>query len=40
MERKLNGVFDIAVNEEEVNGKRVFVSHCLNLGIASQGCSC
>ncbi len=39
MERKLNGVFDIAVNEEEVNGKRVFVSHCLNLGIASQGCS-
>ena len=29
--------FDIAVNEEIVNGKKVFVSHCLNLGIASQG---
>jgi len=31
------GAFDIAVNEEFVNNKRVFVSHCLNLGIASQG---
>lgn len=31
------GVFDIAVNEELVNGKKIFVSHCLNLGIASQG---
>jgi predicted RNase H-like HicB family nuclease len=29
--------FDIAVNEELVNRKKVFVSHCLNLGIASQG---
>ncbi|MEA2054429.1 MAG: type II toxin-antitoxin system HicB family antitoxin [Candidatus Thermoplasmatota archaeon] len=29
--------FDIAVNEELVNGKKVFVAHCLNLGIASQG---
>jgi len=29
--------FDIAVNEELVKGKKVFVSHCLNLGIASQG---
>lgn len=29
--------FDIAVNEELVNRKNVFVSHCLNLGIASQG---
>ncbi len=29
--------FDIAVNEEIVNNKKVFVSHCLNLGIASQG---
>jgi len=33
------GVFDIAVNEEFVNDKKVFVSHCLNLGIASQGSS-
>ena len=31
--------FDIAVNEEFVNKKKVFVSHCLNLGIASQGSS-
>lgn len=30
-------MFDIAVNEELVNGKKVFVAHCLNLGIASQG---
>ena len=29
--------FDIAVNEELVNDKKIFVSHCLNLGIASQG---
>ncbi len=29
--------FDIAVNEEMVNKKKVFVAHCLNLGIASQG---
>ena len=29
--------FDIAVNEEFVGNKKVFVSHCLNLGIASQG---
>ncbi|MBU0898317.1 MAG: type II toxin-antitoxin system HicB family antitoxin [Nanoarchaeota archaeon] len=32
-----HGMFDIAVNEEIVNDKKVFVSHCLNLGIASQG---
>lgn len=30
-------VFDIAVNEELVNNKKFLVSHCLNLGIASQG---
>ena len=29
--------FDIAVNEELVRNNKVFVSHCLNLGIASQG---
>jgi predicted RNase H-like HicB family nuclease len=31
--------FDIAVNEEIVKGKKVFVAHCLNLGITSQGYS-
>jgi len=29
--------FDVAVNEEMVRNKKVFVAHCLNLGIASQG---
>ena len=29
--------FDIVVNEEFVDKKKVFVVHCLNLGIASQG---
>ncbi|MBS3135215.1 type II toxin-antitoxin system HicB family antitoxin [Candidatus Woesearchaeota archaeon] len=29
--------FDIAINEEIVNNKKVFVAHCLNLGITSQG---
>jgi len=29
--------FDVAVNEELVRGKKIFVAHCLNLGIASQG---
>jgi len=29
--------FDIAINEEIVNKKKIFVAHCLNLGIASQG---
>jgi len=29
--------FDIAINEEFVNKKKVFVAHCLNLGITSQG---
>ena len=31
------GAFDVAVNEEIVNKKKVFVAHCLNLGIVSQG---
>jgi predicted RNase H-like HicB family nuclease len=38
MEKTKQG-FDIAVNEELVNGKKIFVAHCLNLGITSQGCS-
>ena len=29
--------FDIVINEEKVNKKNVFVVHCLNLGITSQG---
>ena len=29
--------FDIVVNEEYLNEKKIFVVHCLNLGIASQG---
>lgn len=29
--------FDIVINEERVNKKKVFVVHCLNLGITSQG---
>ena len=29
--------FDIAVNEEFLGKKKVFVAHCLNLGITSQG---
>lgn len=29
--------FDIAINEEFINKKKVFVAHCLNLGITSQG---
>lgn len=33
----MRGIFDIAVNEEFVNNKKVFVAHCLNLGIVSQG---
>lgn len=39
MARKVNGAFDIAVSEEILRGKKVFVAHCLNLGIASQGYS-
>lgn len=29
--------FDIAINEEFINKKKIFVIHCLNLGITSQG---
>ncbi|MBI2655113.1 type II toxin-antitoxin system HicB family antitoxin [Candidatus Woesearchaeota archaeon] len=29
--------FDIVINEEHVNKKNMFVAHCLNLGITSQG---
>lgn len=29
--------FDIVVNEEYLNKNKIFVAHCLNLGIASQG---
>jgi len=29
--------FDIVINEERVNKKKIFVVHCLNLGITSQG---
>jgi len=36
---KIKQGFDIAVNEELINGKKIFVAHCLNLGIASQGYS-
>ena len=34
MEKK---AFDIAISEEFLNKRRVFVVHCLNLGITSQG---
>ena len=33
----MSKAFDIVVNEEYVKKKKVFVAHCLNLGIASQG---
>ena len=29
--------FDVVINEEYLNKKKIFVAHCLNLGIASQG---
>ena len=29
--------FDIVINEEYMNNKKIFVVHCLNLGITSQG---
>ena len=29
--------FDIVINEEFVNKKKMFVVHCLDLGIVSQG---
>ena len=33
----MSKAFDIVVNEEYMNQKKIFVVHCLNLGIASQG---
>ena len=33
----MSKAFDIVVNEEYTNKKKIFVAHCLNLGIASQG---
>ena len=29
--------FDVVINEEFINKKKIFVVHCLNLGITSQG---
>ena len=33
----MSKAFDIVVNEEYMKKKKIFVAHCLNLGIASQG---
>ena len=33
----MSKAFDIVINEERLNKKKIFVVHCLNLGIASQG---
>ena len=33
----MSNAFDIVVNEEYMKKKKIFVAHCLNLGIASQG---
>ena len=33
----MSKAFDIVVNEEHMKKKKIFVAHCLNLGIASQG---
>ena len=33
----MSKAFDIVINEEYLNKKKIFVVHCLNLGIASQG---
>ena len=33
----MSQAFDIVVNEEYLNKKKIFVAHCLTLGIASQG---
>ena len=33
----MSKAFDIVINEERMNKKKIFVAHCLNLGIASQG---
>jgi len=29
--------FDIVINEEELNGKPIFIARCLNLDVSSQG---
>ncbi|HLC61821.1 MAG TPA: type II toxin-antitoxin system HicB family antitoxin [Candidatus Nanoarchaeia archaeon] len=29
--------FDIVINEERINKKKIFVVYCLNLGITGQG---
>lgn len=29
--------FNLIINHEYVNNKKIFVTHCTNLGIASQG---
>lgn len=29
--------FDIIINEEELNGKPIFIARCLNLDVSSQG---
>ena len=31
--------FDIVINVEKVKGKKIYVAHCLNLGVVSQGYS-
>jgi len=33
---KMKG-FDIIINEEELNGKPIFIARCLNLDVSSQG---
>ena len=33
----MSKAFDIVINEEHMNKKKIFVAHCLNFGIASQG---
>ena len=33
----MSKAFDIVINEERLNKKKIFVVHCLNLGITSQG---
>ena len=33
----MSKALDLVINEEYMNKKKVFVAHCLHLGIASQG---
>ena len=33
----MSKAFDIVINKEYLNKKKIFVVHCLNLGITSQG---